>query len=245
MRNELKAMLWKEWHEHILQYGSYNKWLLNMAMLIGLIGVFLPLQFGRSAVETISLLIWLWIPLLTITGSITDAIAGERERHTLETLLASRLSDWAILTGKIAVPVIQSWIMMLIAAMVALITVNLADSDTQVLFYPAPVFFGFLLMPLVAGLFFAGLGVLASIHATTVRQAYQRMMLPFLGLVLLPIVAISLLPGEFVAKLYSPEFVQTNLTGLLLSSSIILLALDALVLTLTFKRFKRAQLLLD
>src|SRR5690349_13779533 len=97
MINDFKAILWKEWHEHILQYGSLTKWLLNMAMLVGLIGIFLPLQFGRTAVESVTLLFWLWIPLLTVTSSITDSIAGERERHTLETLLASRLSDSAIL----------------------------------------------------------------------------------------------------------------------------------------------------
>ena len=37
---------------------------------------------------------------------IADGIPGERERHTLETLLASRLSDRSILLGKVmaAVP---------------------------------------------------------------------------------------------------------------------------------------------
>jgi ABC-2 type transport system permease protein len=245
MSNDLKAILWKEWREHILQYGSLSKWLLNMAMLTGLIGIFLPIQFGRSAIETISLLIWLWIPLLTVTSSITDAIAGERERHTLETLLASRLSDQMILTGKIAVPVLQSWITMLIAVFLALITVNLTDTDPQLILYPTPVFLGLLVLPLVGGVFFAGLGVLASLHATTVRQAYQRMILPFFALILLPTAGLSLLPKNLVAELYSPEFVQRNLTGLLLTSSCILLVMDALVLAITFKRFKRSQLLLN
>jgi ABC-2 type transport system permease protein len=38
-----------------------------------------------------------------------DAIAGERERHTLETLLASRISDRAILLGKVIVTTGYAW----------------------------------------------------------------------------------------------------------------------------------------
>lgn len=163
MIEDFKTVVWKEWREHILQYGSVVKWLLSMALLVGTVGIFLPLQFGRTAVDSVFLLTWIWMPLLVTTSSVADAIAGERERHTPETLLASRLPDRAILLGKIAVPVLQSWVAMLIAAVLALITVNLAHSDGQdgqFIMYPGPVLFGIVVIPLLAGLLIGGIGVL-------------------------------------------------------------------------------------
>ena len=44
-----------------------------------------------------------------IISFIGDAIAGERERHTLETLLASRMPDRAILLGKVIAIVLYAW----------------------------------------------------------------------------------------------------------------------------------------
>ena len=35
---------------------------------------------------------WMWFSLLLVINVVADSFAGERERHTLETLLASRLS---------------------------------------------------------------------------------------------------------------------------------------------------------
>ncbi len=45
---------------------------------------------------------------------ITDSIAGERERQTLETLLASRLPDRAIVLGKIIAVTLFGWGLLLL-----------------------------------------------------------------------------------------------------------------------------------
>ena len=42
------------------------------------------------------------IAMGTASTLIVDAVAGERERHTLETLLASPASDTGIIVGKMA-----------------------------------------------------------------------------------------------------------------------------------------------
>ena len=52
--------------------------------------------------------------MTSAAAMITDAIAGERERHTLETLLASPVSDSAILLGKIAAVVAYAWAIALV-----------------------------------------------------------------------------------------------------------------------------------
>lgn len=245
MINDVKVVVWKEWREHILQYGSVTKWLLSSLMLVGLIGIFLPLQFGRTAVESVSLLFWMWIPLLIIINSMADSIAGERERHSLETLLASRLPDRAILLGKIAVPVFQSWLGMLIGAVLALITVNLTKSEGQLIMYPAPVAFGIVAIPLAGGLLVAGIGVIASAHAATVRQAYQRIVIPIFGVIIVLGIAQSLLPSSMLANLYSPEFAQNGAGWFILVTTLFMAGLDAVILVIAFKRFQRSRLIED
>jgi ABC-2 type transport system permease protein len=242
--NDFKAVLWKEWRENMLQYGSVRRWLLNMLMLVGLIGIFLPLQFGRTAIESLFLLTWIWMPMLTIVTLIADSIAGERERHTLETLLASRLPDRAIFLGKITVVVVQSWGVMLAGAAVALLTVNLFKREgPEVIMYPAPVAFGILVLPLLLGVLVAGAGVLASLHAATVRAAYQRMAIPMVAVVVIPSLLLSLLPQEILNSFYSPEFAQTNLAKIVVIAVGVFAILDAVVLYAGLSRFRRARLI--
>ena len=64
---------------------------------------------------------------------IADSFAGERERHTLETLLASRLSDRAILFGKIAACIAYGWLMAMLCVLVGTITENVSHWEGQVL----------------------------------------------------------------------------------------------------------------
>ena len=58
-------------------------------------------------------------------GRVADSFAGERERHTLETLLASRLPDRAILFGKVLAAVGYGWVLVMLMLVLSLVTVNL------------------------------------------------------------------------------------------------------------------------
>lgn len=245
MIDDLRAILWKEWREHIMMHGSVTRWVLSMLMLVGTLGIFIPWQFGPTAVESLSMLMWIWMPLLLVMNAIADAVAGERERHTLETLLASRLPDRAILLGKLLVPVLQSWVVMLLAAALAVITVNVVHRADHFMMYPPAVLLGLVILPPLAGLLVAAAGVFASTRAATVRQAYQRMMIPMLAIVVLPSLGIAVLPRDLLASFYSPEFAQQGLPGLLIILAIILLILDVIVVALALRHFQRDRLLLD
>ena len=76
----------------LLQHGGIRSGILPMVIVpLGLLGVMLPWQMGRAWIESpLSLAVWAWMPLMLMAGLIADSFAGERERHTLETLLASR-----------------------------------------------------------------------------------------------------------------------------------------------------------
>jgi ABC-2 type transport system permease protein len=246
MTNDFNAVLWKEWRENILQYGSVRRWLLNMLLLIGVIGIFMPLQFGRMTIESLFLLMWIWMPMLNVVTLIADSIAGERERHTLETLLASRLPDQAIVLGKITVIVVQSWLVMLASAVLALVTVNLFKREgPELILYPAPVAFGILVLPLLLGVLVAGVGVLASMHAATVRQAYQRMAILLVAVVVVPSLGLSMLPQDFITSLYSADFAQNKLGSILVISAVVLVFLDAAILSVGLSRFRRSHLIVD
>lgn len=243
MVSDFQTVLWKEWRESILQYGGIRKWLFNMSLMVGVLGILLPLQLGVVMVESVSMLFWMWMPLLLIINAVADTIAGERERHTLETLLASRLSDRAILLGKMVVPIFQAWLIVQLSAILAVITANIASNENRLIMYPAPVVMGFILFPILAGALVAEIGIIASTHAKTVRQAYQRMVIPLLAIVMLPSILISLLPQPILSQLYSVAFAQDQVGVPLLVLFGILFLLDMVIMTALFRRFKRSRLI--
>jgi ABC-2 type transport system permease protein len=242
--NDLKAVIWKEWRENLLQHGSVRRWFLTNLLLAGLIGVFLPLQFGRTTIDSMFLLLWIWMPLLNVIASVADTFAGERERHTLETLLASRLPDRAIVIGKVFVVVGQAWGVMMIGALLALLTVNLFKNEGELVFFPAAVAFGLVFLSLLGSIFIAAIGVGVSMRAATVRQAYQRIAIPLFLIVVVPGLAMSLLPGNMLAYLYSPEFAQNSLGVFVLALALALFLIDLLVFAVMLRRFHRPYLIM-
>ncbi len=126
MTRDLFTVLWKEWIEIVHMRGSARSTVVMMMVPLLLLGIFFPLQFGRRWTESpVSLLMWGWIPLLLASAVVADSFAGERERHTLETLLASRLSDRSILFGKLLASVFYSLGMTFAIIMVGIVTLNI------------------------------------------------------------------------------------------------------------------------
>ena len=103
MRQDLLTVIWKERQGLLFQRGGGRMraiWLLFVAIVM--IAILLPLQMGEEWLTTAwSLIAALILPLLLVGTAVPESFAGERERHTLPTLLASRLPDRAILFGKL------------------------------------------------------------------------------------------------------------------------------------------------
>jgi ABC-2 type transport system permease protein len=245
MMSDFTAVLWKERREHILQYGSVRRWLFNMFIQVGVIGIALPLQFGRITIESLFVLYFMWMPLLGLIMLIADSLAGERERHTLETLLASRLPDRAIFFGKIAMIVAQSWGVMLASAVSALVVVNLFKRDgPDLIMYPAPIAFGILILPPLLGILAASAGVLASMRAATVRAAEVRIVIAVTVVITIPSMLLSLLPQEIVASAFSPDFTRNHVANLILAAIVLLAILDVVVIYAGLLRFRRSNLVI-
>ena len=80
--------------------------LLQALICISLTGVIVPLlEHSIWTNITTTLALYVIFPATFAASMAADAFAGERERKTLETLLATPLSDYSIFVGKIATAV--------------------------------------------------------------------------------------------------------------------------------------------
>ena len=81
--NDLRTMIWKEWKDFLLSGGRSD--LLRPLLILGILGIVLPLSFRLRWIDLdpAPVLIILYAPFMFVTTFIGDAIAGERERHTL------------------------------------------------------------------------------------------------------------------------------------------------------------------
>ena len=236
--SDLLTMMWKESKDLLFQ-GGWRAW-IRPVLLVGILGVYLPLQFGLGWLELspIEMYVILWIPFSVIISFIGDAIAGERERHTLETLLASRISDRAILLGKVIVTVGYAWGMALVSLLLGLVLVNLLSGHGSWAFYhPLDVFLEALALSLLSCVLGASAGVLISLRSATVRQAQQILSVGTLVLIFGGIFALRALPASFVSSLSYSQFL-----GLLIA---VLAVLDAILLGWSLVSFQRSRLIVS
>jgi ABC-2 type transport system permease protein len=177
--------------------------------------------------------------------TIADSFAGERERHTLETLLATRLSEWTILLGKLLTPLLWAWVVGQVLILVSLITSNIAFGQGELLlFSPAMTLAGMGFGLLVSGLL-ALAGVLLSLRAESVRQAQQSLALAWIGLVIVSfvLVVLTIMALGSLGVPVQAWLEAGNLTPLVLGAAGMLALLDGALLALTLRRFRRARLL--
>jgi ABC-2 type transport system permease protein len=244
MMTDIATMIWKELRELLRQRGSKRSTLLGILIPIALLGIYLPYQSGREWVESpVSLAAWAWVPLVFITSVIADSFAGERERHTLETLLASRLPDHAILFGKILAAMLYALVITLFMVFVGLVTVNVTAKAERLLLFPLHVTLIGLALTIIFGLLMATIGVFVSLRAATVRQAQQSLSYATLVLVFLPMIALRIVPQSWIVQV--SQTLQ-NVGGSLIAAIILLTLLlaDVVLIILAMHRFQRARLIL-
>ena len=245
MFNDILTIIQKDLKEILSARGSRKSSLIYLGIIIGLIGVFMPMQSGPAwLTEPILPLVWSWFPVFLMISMVTDSIAGERERNTLETLLASRLSDRAILYGKIAGAVVYGWSISVIGNLVAVVTINLSNPERGFQFYSPGLFVVLLLIPLVIGILMSSLGVLVSLNTPTARSAYQKLTLVMLTFWFIPMFALNFIPEGLQQQIN--QFINSiNLTQVAKLGIVIILSVDFFLIILAQKKFIRTRLILD
>jgi ABC-2 type transport system permease protein len=237
--SDIWTVIWRERKTLFRYRGSRLRTVISVLVPVVLVAVYFPWQVTDWADSYVSLFSAV-VPMMMVLLTVPDSFAGERERHTLGTLLSTRLPDRAILFGKLAVSVALGFWMMLGVLALALVTANTAHWDGQVHFYSATVLlvdlgFGLLLATLIAAA-----GVLISLRASTVQEAQQLLgvtvMTPPMVLGLL-----ALLVRERIADLVE----GLGATEAILIVMAALAAVAAGLVTAAAVRFRRARLILD
>jgi len=242
---DMWTVAWKEYKELLSRDGILRGGKFSILLFLGVFGVFLPWQFGREWGQSpILLAYWVWVPLLLVTSTIADSFAGERERHTLESLLATRLSDRAILFGKFTAAVTYGWGLTMISLLLGLITVNLTHASGQLFLYPPDIGLAAVTAGLLASGLAAGIGIFVSLRAATVKQAQQTLSIAIMMLVLGPVLVMQVLPDEPKSELFR-TLQDTDLAYVVLLVGVFLAVLDVALVAAAMTRFRRARLILD
>lgn len=244
MTSDIITVIWKEIRELSLQRSGLRGGWAGLLILIAVFGILFPLQSGRDWLTTpTTILMWAWVPFILVNSVVADSFAGERERHTLETLLASRLSDRAILIGKICSAIAYGWGITLIGILVALLTINISFGAGNLLFFPLINGLAIFSLSFLVAWLAAGLGVLVSLRAASVRQAQQTLSLAFLFL-FVPLLLLPMLPNSIQAMVTNAlRGLDFQTIGII--AAIFLLVIDLILFIIAQRRFNRARLILD
>jgi len=242
---DILTVVRKEWREYVLAGSGLKGGRMGLVIMLAVFGVLLPAQNGLEWVSSPApLLAWSWVPLMLVSGVVADSFAGERERHTLETLLASRLPDRAILLGKVAAVAAYGWGFALLTAALSLVSVNAFHWQGHVVTFPMVTMMSIPVFSLLTAMLAATAGVLVSLRAPTARQAGQMLSISVMLVLFVPIFGIKALPAEVRATLFAVLMaggVQMTLALL----AVVLVVVDAALLSAGLVRFQRSRLLLD
>jgi ABC-2 type transport system permease protein len=243
MREDILTVMWKE-SRGLLRFGS-SRWkgLLLLLAPIALFGILIPIQFRDEWLTSgWSVAVSMFTPLMLITTTIAESFAGERERHTLETLLASRLPDQAILFGKLLTSILFGWGLTLFLLLVSLVVVNILEWEGGFQIYQPTILWINLFASLLMSGMVASLGILISLRSATVQSAAQTTMLMlFMPFMLLQAVAFLLptfLPKEVVRTFLD----RLDFTAILLIFLIVLLVATIGLFLAALARFQRSRL---
>jgi ABC-2 type transport system permease protein len=246
MSTDIMSVMWKEFKGLFKQGKSRSKSILVLLTPVFMFGIILPIQFREEWLEMAwSLTIALFTPLVLIAPTICESFAGERERHTLETLLASRLPDRGILFGKMIVSIVYGWGMTVFLLLMSLVVVNVFLWDGKFHFYQMNIFLADLgLSALFSGLMVT-LGILISLRSATVQSAQQVLMMalviPIFGIQAVVFLLPTFLPMESIREFLA----RFNYDQILLIFLGVLLLVDIGLLLAAMTRFKRSRLILN
>lgn len=173
MTTDVGTVLWKEWRS--LMGGRARRQLLIIGGALTVGALIFPIEDGRAWVsDPVGMgILGVVMPMLVVSVIVPDAIAGERERHTLATLLASPLPNRAILYGKLGFAVAMGWLTGIVMLAVALVAANIAAAPPALLLYDAEILLVILTIGFLVAILAGGIGFFVSLRANTAQEAQQ------------------------------------------------------------------------
>jgi ABC-2 type transport system permease protein len=245
MMRDIWTVVWKEWQEFRDQLLSLRRGGLSALILALILGVVAPVQLGAEWVQSkIIVAYWPFLAATMVSSLIADSVAGERERHTLETLLASRLPDSAIIIGKIGAAVLYGLGFAVANLVIGIIAVNIAHRENGLILFAAQRFVVTIVLTILASLFMAGIGVFISLRASTVKQAQQAFGIAIIVITMGPLLLFNALDADtrtrFLLRLSAMG--ETRIEAYAIGG---LAVASAVVIAAALGRFRRGKLVLD
>lgn len=244
MISDVLAVAWKEWRDflggsrfrrggplHVLAVppalGLLLPWLLRPAFpnpwLLGLV----PAVFAAASV----------------VATVADSLAGERERNTLEVLLATRLPGAALVLGKVATLTALGWASATAVLLFALLGSSVLSLGAADLGADPGVVAAAEALALASALLVAAMGAVISQFTTTVKQTQQM-----LGTAVVVVAVGAWLGVQLMPESWSLELIEAAArhgSGPLVAAGIAaLFAVDAALLAAAVRLFSRERLLL-
>jgi ABC-2 type transport system permease protein len=227
--NDIVTVLRKEYLELFGNRHAARGPLIQSAVMLLMTGVLLPSSgaFRWMASPTTPLLYFMFPSALAAVIA-ADSFAGERERRTLETLLATPLSDAAIFVGKVASAALFAVTVTLLSLIAAVVTINLGQHDGAFFLPPVELALGVLGSAAGASLVTAAVAVAISMRVTVARSAQQ--MSSMLSMAIVGAVAFAL--GQLGLSLTWPVILRIDL---------LVGAVGVLALVVAQKAFRRER----
>ena len=234
----------KELREMLMFGETRGRSKLSLLVLVLIFGVVIPLQSGRDWIASpISAMVWAWMPYMWVYSVVADSFAGERERHTLEALLATRLSDRAILFGKLLAALAYGFTLTWAILLVSLVTVNIAVRGSGLLLFSPMMTLGALVFSILVSGLSASIGVLVSLRANSVRQAQQWMSFGML-ILFLPLMFVQFIPSAWLES-FGNVLITADPIQIGIWAAVVLLVLESVLLLIAMRLFQRSKLILD
>lgn len=244
MIGDLLTVLWKEGRS--LAGGRAKRQLLLTGGIMLFYAFLFPIQMGRDWVsDPIPVgILTIVLPTIIVGLIVPDAIAGERERHTLPTLLATRLPDRAILFGKLAFGIALGWLGVPVMLGISLVAVNLTAAGDGLLAYDAALVLGALVFALLLAALTGGIAIFVSLRARTVQEAQQ---LTVVGL-MLPLMVVGFgLTLAITNEDFRHNFVDLlgglDMGTIVLGAMVLIALADIAVIAAADRRFRRGRLI--
>jgi ABC-2 type transport system permease protein len=192
---DLITVAQKELRELFAERHSRRAVVLQSGVFVLVMGVLNPMSSTEAWLKAspMAVLPFLMLPGFLAATVAADTFAGERERHTLETLLATPLSEWAILLGKLAASVTFALLLATGGTLAALVTL----ATTQHIVVTSPLFLlEIAAAALTSGCVLTSVAMVVSLRVPVARSAQQVSVMTGLALAALVVSAWRLLGAE-------------------------------------------------
>lgn len=239
----------KEWMDINSMFYSFQNLqagVLPILFLSGALAVYEPIKIGPEWLQTPIMMVSfvVLIPFAVIGFISPNSIVGERIQRTLEPLLATPVTDQAILFGKIGAAVVYGWGITLINMLLGLVVINISFAGGEVLLYPTNMLAPIILLSLLFSFLVAIWGVNFSLYAASLLDAMNNLAV----VLFVPMLVTAFMGSPVVPKTWQAMLAKIipfyGVSNPFLTLILILLIVDCLLMVVVLIRFRRKRLIM-